>query len=56
MTIIENANQAAEQFNEAMASLFPSYMAKAVVSTNLGGALVITFTNVVSIRFGKCNC
>ena len=50
MTIIENANKAAEQFNEAMASLFPSYLAKAVVSTNLGGALVITFANVASIE------
>ena len=49
MTIIENANKAAEQFNEAMASLFPSYMANAVASTNLGGALVISFANVASV-------
>lgn len=48
MNIIEKANKAAEQFNAAMAELFPSYIAKAVVSTNLGGALVASFANVAS--------
>ena len=48
MTIIENANKAAKQFNEDMDSLFPSYMIKAIASPNLGGALVITFANVAS--------
>lgn len=50
MNIIEKANKAAEQFNAAMIELFPSYMAKAVVSTNLGGALVVSFTNVASVE------
>ena len=50
MNIIEKANKAAEQFNAAMAELFPSYMAKAVVSTNLGGALVVSFANVASVE------
>lgn len=49
MNITEKANKAAEQFNVSMAELFPSYMAKAVVSTNLGGALVISFANVASV-------
>lgn len=50
MTIIENANKSAEHFNASITSLFPSYMAKAAVSTNLGGALVIEFANVASVE------
>ena len=47
---IENIQKACESFNQSIATLFPAFMCKAVLTNNLGPSITVTFANVASVQ------